>query len=139
MAIIKFKGDPSVRELRQFAAIWFPLFWTVVAGWLYYWGGSLRGAALALAIGIAIGGIGFAKPAFMRPVFLGWMFAAYPIGWVVSHAILATVFYVIMTPIGLVMKLVGYDPLQRQLLRSSTSYWIPVEAVDSKASYFRQF
>ena len=78
--------------------------------------------------------------AFMRMVFLGMSYLAWPIGFVVSHIILAAVYYLVLTPVGLVMRLVGYDPMKRRFDRDGSSYWIARDpsGVDSKR-YFRQF
>ncbi len=38
----------------------------------------------------------------MRAVFVGMSYLAWPIGFVVSHVILALVYYLVFTPIGLV-------------------------------------
>jgi hypothetical protein len=139
MAIINFNSNPSDRELRQFAAIWFPLFCVVIAAASYYAAESLPIAAVTLTIGVLGGIAGYAHPGLIRPVFLAWMAAAYPIGWTVSHTLLAIIYYLLMTPIGWIMRAVGYDPLQRRFDRGAHSYWVPVEPADSKSRYFRQF
>jgi hypothetical protein len=59
---------------------------------------------------------------------------------VVSHVVLAIVYYLVVTPIGLVMRLVGYDAMKRRFDGEATTYWVhrPDNAADAK-SYFRQF
>jgi Saxitoxin biosynthesis operon protein SxtJ len=138
MALIKIDDNPSDRDLRQFAAIWFPLFW-VLAGALLYWKTSNAAiASLIVAAGVLIGAVGAWRIAFIRPVYLIWMYAAYPVGWTVSHILLASIFYLVVTPIGLVMRLFGYDPLQRRIDRSASTYWEPLEQIRQKSDYFRQ-
>ena len=73
------------------------------------------------------------------PVYRGWIYAVMPIGWVVSHALLTLIYYGLLTPIGLIMRAVGYDPMQRQLDPQATTYWIRREPPRPKASYFKQF
>ena len=51
------------------------------------------------------------------------MYAAYPIGWVVGHVMIGVVFFTVVTPIGLLMRALGRDPLQRKFDASRTSYW----------------
>src|SRR6476660_6758832 len=114
MALIEFKDNPSDRELRQFAALWLPLFCAGVACVVFYRSGSAT-VALTIAVGgLLIGLIGAKRVAFIRPVFLGSMLAAYPVGWVVSHALLAAIYYLVVAPMGLLLRLAGYDPLQRR-------------------------
>jgi hypothetical protein len=138
MAMIKINDNPSRRELRQFAGIWFPIFWLIVGGF-FFLGDATRLAIAAGSFGLVVGAIGVAQPRFIHPIYLIWIYAAYPIGFVVSHVLLGVIFYVVMTPVGLLMKLVGYDPLQRQLRPSATTYWVRYEQVTNKKQYFRQF
>ena len=74
-----------------------------------------------------------------KRLYRGWMLAAMPIGWTISHVILALVLFGLMTPIGLVMKLIGRDPMQRSFDREATSYWAGHEQVKDSKRYFRQF
>jgi hypothetical protein len=78
-------------------------------------------------------------PAAGKKLYVGWMLAAQPIGWTISHLVLAAVYYLVLTPIGLLMRLFGRDPMQRHFDRSATSYWVkrPTEADPSR--HFRQF
>ena len=57
-------------------------------------------------------------------IYLGMAYAAFPIGLVISHAILAAVYYAVLTPIGLLMHLVGRDPMRRRFDPQAESYWI---------------
>lgn len=139
MALIKINDNPSPRELRQFAGIWFPVFWLAVAGLLYLGAEGPRLAAAAATFGLMIGAIGLSRPSFIHPIYLAWMYAAYPIGFVVSHLLLGTIFYAVVTLIGLLMKVVGYDPLQRRLRSGEPSYWTRCARVTDKTQYFRQF
>lgn len=137
MAVIKLNRNPPDRELRQFAVIFF-LFCVVVA-LIAYSADSANVAATVLAIGVLTGAIGYMRVAFVRPIYLGWMYAAYPIGWVVSHTVLAIVFYLLVTPVGWLMRRLRYDPLERQFHPSAKTYWTPIQAQVDKTSYFRQF
>ncbi|MFQ5491529.1 MAG: SxtJ family membrane protein [Phycisphaerae bacterium] len=138
MALIKINFDPSKKDLRQFALIWFPAFIALV-GVLTYTKGQAHTAAWAIWIaGAAISVIGLAAPAFMRIVFVGLTCLTFPIGWVVSHVILGVVFFVVMTPMGWVMRLTGWDPMHRTFDPSAKSYWIAHNPGANTARYFRQ-
>ena len=54
----------------------------------------------------------------------GWMRFAHALGWVNSRILLSLMFYGIMTPYGLVMRLAGRNPLRRRGPAQPT-YWIP--------------
>jgi hypothetical protein len=139
MPLIAVNVEPTRRQLRQFAAIWFPAFWLLV-GWLIWrttqsqWiVGAIWGAAAAVSVA------GWIAPRFMRYVYVIWMWAAYPIGWVVGHLLLAITYFAVLTPIGIVMRLLGRDPMQRRMDRSAPTYWQPHRAIEDVSRYFRQY
>ena len=116
MAMLKINWHPSRKELRAFAAIWF-VFFGFIGTWLYLNGGASWVSNFLWGAAIAGGALGLVAPAGLRPLYVGWMCAAYPIGWLVSHLILAIVFYGLLWPIGLACRAVGYDPMHRMLNR----------------------
>lgn len=67
------------------------------------------------------------------------MYAAFPIGWVVSHVLMAVVFFGLFTLIGFLFRLVGRDPLMLRRPVNQASYWLPKARVEDKRRYFRQF
>jgi hypothetical protein len=139
MALLEIKRDPTEREVRQFAYFWLPAFCLLV-GLVMVGRGSAWGAALAVwGLGGLSIALGLSRPRWMRYVFLGWMWAAFPIGWTVSHLLLGAIYYLVITPIGLAMRLLGRDPMLRRFDRNATSYWSPRRENVDPASYFRQF
>jgi hypothetical protein len=139
MSLIEFNTHPTDRQLRQFACIVVPLFALVIAAAVWWRVGHRAAgwAILAAAALIALGGL--VRPARARPIYLGWMYASYPLGWAVGHLLLGAVFFLVVTPIGLVMRARGRDPLQRKFDASRASYWEKRPPVDDPARYFRQF
>lgn len=137
--MIPIDRHPPQRVLRQFAALWLPLFSAILAFWAWR-----RGQPTALVGGLAAVGavsllVGLLRPALARPVFVGWMAAAFPLGWLVSHLLLAIVYYGVVAPIGLAMRLAGRDPLQRRFDRAAKSYWTEHNPDADVDRYFRQF
>jgi len=68
-----------------------------------------------------------------------WMTVMYPIGWAISHALLALVYFGWVTPIGLLMRLFGYDPMRRRLTRQKASHWVRRKPIGNINRYFRQY
>ena len=68
-----------------------------------------------------------------------WMLAAEPLGWTFSHAFLAIAYYLVLTPIGLLLRLFGHDAMHRQIDPGATSYWIKRDPAPDSSRYFRQF
>lgn len=81
----------------------------------------------------------WATPSFARTVYIGWMRAAEPIGWTLTNVLLAIVFYLVVTPIGLVMWILGRDPMKRHLDPSAKTYWIKHHSPTNPDRYFQQF
>jgi hypothetical protein len=60
----------------------------------------------------------------LKPIYVGWMSFAFSLGWVNTRLILGIVFYLIFTPAGLVMRLLGKDPLVLRFDSEATTYWV---------------
>jgi hypothetical protein len=58
---------------------------------------------------------------------------------VISHAVMAIFYYVIIGGVGLVFKLIGRDPLCRGYEPKAESYWIPYKHIRTAKDYFHQF
>lgn len=136
--MISIDHHPSRRTLNQFGFLW--LIFLGIFGALSWFKTSNHQAALIFwAAAILIPLIGWIIPSFMRLVFLGLSYAAFPIGFVVSHLILAVVYYLVFTPVGLLMRVLGYDPMQRNFEPEAGTYWKErPEEVEAK-QYFHQF
>lgn len=139
MSLIEFNQNPTDRQLRQFACVVVPLFALLMAAVVWWRVGhrAVGWGMLAVAALIAVSGL--LRPALARPIYLGWMYASYPIGWAVGHLMIGAVFFLVVTPIGLWMRAFGRDPLQRKFDASRASYWEKRPSVDDRARYFRQF
>ncbi len=138
MALITVNTNPTRRELRQFGFIWlgFLLFFGLIA-WFRFGSAAVAKGLWVAAVVVPL--IGWFVPALMKAVFIGMSFAAFPIGFVVSHVVLAAVYYLILTPIGIVMRLIGYDPMRRRFEPDASSYWIEREPHPDPKQYFRQY
>jgi len=80
------------------------LLWYREAAGAWPWTGGASVLFLALA---------GAWPTALKPLYTVWMIAARALGFVNSHLLLALVFFLLFTPMGLVMRLVRRDPLER--------------------------
>ena len=138
--MIEINFKPKTRELRQFAGIWFPAFCALVAFWTWKGGAAPIWPQSILGVGVVLGLVGLAVPAIIRPVFIGLSVLTFPIGWVISNVLLFLVFVLVFTPIGLLMRALGRDPMTRRLDRNASSYWIAHDpAAGGAKRYFRQF
>jgi hypothetical protein len=73
------------------------------------------------------------------PIYLGLTVVAYPIGLVLSYVIMGFLFFAMITPVGLLFRLTGRDPMHRRFEPETESYWTDPRPRRGKESYFRQF
>ncbi len=138
MALISINRNPSKSELQWFGLLTaaFFVFLGAVVSW---WSGWSPTPFVALAaVGVTFGVVYYGVRSLRRPLYLGWMRAVYPIGWVISHLMLGLVYFVVMTPIGLFMRMIGRDALNLPFDRGANTYWTPRKRASSER-YFRQF
>jgi hypothetical protein len=135
--MIAIQWNPSTKQLRQFAGIWFPAFCGLV-GWSI---GHKTGHWSEVEIGWVLAGLlsvgGLVLPALIRPIFVGLILLTFPIGWVVSHLLLGLIFYGVVTPIGLILRISGHDPLQLKK-PSGNSVWKTSVGRTDATRYLRQ-
>jgi len=130
---------PTDRELRQFAGIWFPAFWAIVGLLIGSRTGHWLWPILIVSVAAVIGLIGLVHPRLAWPIYVAWMCAAFPVGWLVSHLLLAAVFYLLISPLGLLLRLAGRDKLKLRLDSDAKTYWTERQPPSSSDRYFRQF
>ena len=139
MSVVQINTNPSRRQLNQFGFVW--LGFLALFGVLAYFKFDSPSVARGLWVAaVVVPVLGWLVPAFMRLVFLGMSYLAWPIGFVISHVVLALVYYLVLTPIGLLTRLFGYDSMKKRFDREAESYWVErsSEAPHPK-HYFRQF
>ena len=86
-----------------------------------------QGNAWPILIAVAGYGLvaGYLVQPAIRPVFRGAMWLGLKINWFMTRLILTVFFAVILTPIGLFMRLFRKDMLGRKADRNAPSYWTP--------------
>jgi len=76
----------------------------------------------------------------LKPIYLVWMVITRTIAFLVTTLVLSLVFYIGFTVIGLIMRLLGKNPLDRKFDRNADSYWIRRDPYSfSQEHYERQF
>jgi hypothetical protein len=138
MAVVDINWHPTARELRIFAGLQW-LFCGIVAWYAWKTHAAPGVAAILCGVSSGVALLGLLAPRAIRPVYVGWMLAVFPIGWVVSHVVLAAVFFLVITPIGATLRLLGHDPLHRRYDRAANTYWIARRDPPDADRYFRQF
>jgi hypothetical protein len=107
-------------------------------GWLWWksaatWPSVLGAAALLWFIAIA-------APTLLKPFYRVWMIFALIMGWVMTRVVLTLVYYLVLTPIGLLGRVFGEQFLLLKRSKESDTYWVRREGpAREKGDYERQF
>jgi hypothetical protein len=136
MSLIRINRTPSAGDLRVFATLWLVVFGGVSLaaagrGWEV-------AAWVAGGASVVVGLTGWIRPHAVRMVYLVACFAAAPVGFVVSHLLLAAIYFLVLTPVALLMRLARKDPLERRFDPRRSTYWTTREPARPPESYFRQ-
>jgi hypothetical protein len=102
-------------------------------------GVSRRAAIALLALAGACVAFALTRPQSLRRPYLTLLRATAPVGALVSWVMLAVLFFAIITPVGLLLRLVRKDPLDRAWNPDADSYWIPRRPAIELRRYFRQY
>ena len=93
----------------------------IIAGILFY--KERESYILIFWLGIAFIGLGLGMPIILKPFYLVWMNFAVVLGWLMTRLILGLLFYVIVSPIGLISRLFGKEFLELKNSSLNSSYW----------------
>jgi uncharacterized membrane protein len=70
-------------------------------------------------------------PKLLKQVYKVWIKIGHVLGWINTRIILAVLFFGILTPIGLVLRALGKDPLLKKIEPDLTTYRIPCKTIES--------
>jgi hypothetical protein len=165
--LIEIQWHPTAKQLRIFGVG--GLLASIVAALVLYfvWGLAAPWAVVVLAVGAVLCLCSLISPRWTRLPYIGLTLVAMPIGFVASFVLLAVFFFLLLTPVALVFRLIGRDALCRSwrgrpalgprgegILPShrgrdaratqgqdglATSYWVPHKPSEDMERYFHQF
>jgi len=135
MKLLEANWNPSPRELRVFSVAPMIAFGVVYAAWRIPLNSPVALMAGITTLGIAV--LGLVCPERVRPVYSVWMACALPVGIAVSVVLVGLVYFAVLTPIGLALRLCGRDAMARQPTHGSD--WIDRPPPPAASRYYRQF
>jgi hypothetical protein len=144
---IEINLKPDVRTLRQFGFIALVGFaFLAIIAWyealVFSFG---LGAARPYVVGgfAAVAGVSLlfsvVYPKANLGLYLVLTIIAYPIGFVLSYLVMGALFFLVITPVGLLLRLLARDPMERRMLPEAESYWVNARGERPSESYFKQF
>jgi hypothetical protein len=136
--VIDLNLNPTKKELRVFGLC--ALAFLTLVGWIVFRRtGSIPAGATVAGVGLVCAALALTVPQALRPLWVVLMVVNYPIGWVVTHVVMALIFYLVVTPVGVIMRLTGRDPMERGFDRTAKTYWKSRRTEHDPARYFRQY
>ena len=108
------------KAIRDFGIL-IGLILLIIAGILFY--KERASYELIILLGIASIGLGLVMPIILKPFYSVWMYFAVVLGWFMTRLILGLLFYIIVSPIGLISRLFGKRFLELKNSSINSSYW----------------
>jgi hypothetical protein len=145
--LLELNLNPEPRVLRQFgfiALVGFGLLALAAHYEILPFSMGLGAARAPLVVGftgIAVVSATFSlvAPRLNRLVYIAISVLTYPIGLVLSYVILGFLFFAIIAPIGVLLRALGKDPMQRRFDESAVTYFTRVKQPSSTENYFHQY
>ena len=138
MALIEVNKNPSQNDLRWFGVILLAFFGMI--GGIAVWRFNAWTVAITLwTAAVIVVAAYYLLPPIRKPLFVGWMYAVLPIGMTISFVIMLLTYYLVLTPIGLMLRLFSVKFFDPQPANDAESYWTPHPTVTAKRRYFQQF
>jgi hypothetical protein len=139
MALVSLNLSPSQKQLRDFGFISLVMFFVIGLVLLGLGKVPAKGFMVFCLVGVVLYILSRISVALIKPVYLVMILLTFPIGWVVSHVMMALFYYGIITPVALFFKLLNRDPLCRKYEPNADTYWIQCKKKRPVKDYFRQF
>ena len=110
----------ATKELRTFGLIVGGVF-SIIGLWpVLFRGDSPR--IWAISVGGALIGLGLVLPSSLKHVHHIWMKIGHVLGYINTRILLGVIFYGLITPMGVIMRIFGKDPMHRGLVPEADTY-----------------
>ena len=132
-------SSATIKQIRQFGFL-VGIVLVAVGCWQLYRQIYPIGRIVLWSIGGFLFFGGLLWPQILKHLYVLWMLLAHMLSWVNTRIILGVIFYLIFTPIALVMRIAQRDGLQKKINKSASSYWTQRTAPENIKEHFeRQF
>jgi MFS family permease len=126
-------GPKTPQELRKFGFIMAVAFLLITAFLMWrgrHFGWYTLGASLFFTLTALI------VPWALEPIEKGWMWFGEKMSVVMTFVLLSLLYFLVITPIGLALRLFGKDLLALKRRGDETTYWVPVEPDGPGSRFF---
>ena len=106
---------------RNFGLVFFFVF-LVISLWPLMHDGSIRIWSIIIALNFLI--LGLINSNLLTPLNKLWFKFGIALGAVIAPIVMSIIFFFAITPIGLLMKILGKDLLNKKINKKKNTYWI---------------
>lgn len=139
MPFAKTNWKPDARQLRVFGLTTLIALGVIgLALQFWPWGARRTAALVCFIVGGVTGAFCLTGAKVALPVYWAWTAVGFVMSHIVSALLLALVYYGMVTPMGLIMRLFGRDKLHTRRRRVGT-YWVDLTQTNDPSRYERQF
>lgn len=118
-------------QLRQFGVV-FSIGVLLIFGLLLPYLAHKQVFDWVLFVALPVGISALILPIILKPVYIVWMKIGAVLGWINTRIILCTIYFVVFMPVGIFMRLLGKDPMSRNLKENVTSYRVETLSTDAQ-------
>ena len=118
---MKAESKIKISSNRSFGLVFFIVF-LIVALWPLKSGEDIR--IWSLALSIIFFSLGILNSKLLTPLNKLWFKFGILLGSIVSPIVMGIVFFLVVTPTSIIMRLLGKDLLKKNKIKSASTYWI---------------
>ncbi|MBN1360058.1 MAG: hypothetical protein JW993_05680 [Sedimentisphaerales bacterium] len=139
MSLVEVNWNPDRKGLNGFRLA--SLAATLIIATLLYTlkGVDIKWCAAIVGVGVLIWLSGLVSLRLTRYIYVVMTALTLPIGFVVSLLLMSVFYFGLITPIGLVFRLIGRDVLHRRFDRDAPSHWVDHRQTADMERYFQRF
>ena len=124
----------KISSNKSFGIVFFTVF-LIIAIWPLLNGYEIRYWSLIISIVFLF--LGILNSKILTPLNKTWFKIGILLGNIISPIIMSIIFFLVVTPTGIIMRLLGKDLLRQKINKSKKSYWIKnITSLDSMKNQF---
>ena len=116
--------DVKISSNRSFGIVFFIVF-LLIATYPLTYSGEIRVWSITISFTFLV--LGLLNSKILTPLNKLWFKFGIFLGKIISPLIMGIIFFLVVTPTGLIMRMFGKDPLRQKIDKDVASYWIERE------------
>ncbi len=133
----KINWRPQKRDIRYFAVTLAIV--AVLLGVVVLASSTLKAALVVAGCGVALALLCYFVIPLGKAIYLLWMAVSFVLNWIISPIVIAVIYYLVLTPIGLFYKITGRDELHLKRPDTADSYFNMIDEEITPDEFKRQF